>query len=168
MTTQPRIEHKHSFSGLPGHHHPSIPITNLRYPPAATTLRYSPPLPFDTHQPPPPNPETSTSARFQGYHCFPVTTTLRNPPATTPNPETSNECTFLSPPPFNTYQPPPPNPETSASLVFGVVTFLWSPPPPSALKMSNECSFSSPPPFDTYQTPSPNPETSVTRKPLSV
>ncbi len=51
-------------------------------------------------------PRNERFARFRGCDLSLVaTTTLRSPLATT-------------------------NPETSASLVFGVVTFLWSPPPP--------------------------------------
>ena len=65
------------------HHHPLIPI------------HHQPSIPTSCHHP-----------------SILTTTTLRNPPATTPNPETSNECSFLSPPPFDTYQLPPPNPET--------------------------------------------------------
>ena len=96
----------------------------------ATSFRLPPA--FNTHQPPPPNPKTSTTARCRGCHFFLVATSLRYPPATTTQPRNEQQvlvfgvaasgCHHLRCAPATTTTL---NPENEHSLlVFGVVTFL--------------------------------------------
>jgi len=173
-----------SFSGclfsfwLPPRPPPNVFLatTTYRHPPATTTqprnepncsflgvaTSFWPTPPINTHQLPPPNPETSLTARFQGCHVFSATITHRHPPATTAQPRNKPNCLFSGLPrlyghnhsstPTSHHLSIPtshhdPTSKTSEALVFGVVTFLWSPPPPSTLKTSTCCSFSGLPPL---------------------